>query len=452
MFEAQTQDLPVVGAEDLYLGGASVVIGLADENGELVGYFGRDYHPNRRGQVDSIGAEEPEIGRPRMVVGLAMGDDENVIGWFGSSFLKAVGKAVTAPVKAAVTLTTAPARAVVDIAKGKNVAKTLVRTMAKQPLQGTVSTLKSGLGVAKPVVSAAAPIIKSPVTKALVGGLAIAFPPVGLPAAAGLAAANVALPYAQKGIQLATKGAAVTGSLAKSIQPKVTAKVSTSSGFSAGVSAALAAAQRRTAAQKAPPPPARPVNAVYTRTAPPSVKVQQKAPVKAPAKKPVVQPKPTVAKKPALTPAAAAADAKKKAALALATADKILSAAKGTLPSQKQAPPKVQTALKTAAKKTVAATYAAGKKTGDKDAARGLAVLTIANRLQKVVPAARAAMPQVVAPVPGQVYDAIHVDKTGRKQVGKWRAGAQLASGTSPSGVVVLRDGTPIAGAYAKVG
>ncbi|MDD5544384.1 MAG: hypothetical protein PHX83_14540 [Acidobacteriia bacterium] len=409
MFEGQTDGVPVVGAEEWYLGGANVVIGLADENGELIGYFGRNYHPNQRGPVDQIGAEEPAIGRPQIAIGLAIGDDEEVIGWFGSKFLKSVKKSITAPIKAAVTLTTAPMRAAVDIAKGKNVGKTLVRTMVKQPIKQTGSVLKSQLAVAKPVVKVAAPIIKSPVTKAIVGGVAIAFPPVGIPAAAALTAANVALPYVQKGMAAAQAGVRLTAKLAPSAKP-------------------------------APKPAAKPAP----------------KPVARPAPKPVARPATAVmVRSPASIAAAAAAakaqaDARAKAALALATADKVLSAAKGTMPAQRQAPPAVQAALKVAAKKSVAATYALGKKSGDPDAARGMAVLQIANRLQKIVPAAKAAVPAVVAPVAGQTYSAIHVAKNGTRTLGNWRANASAAA--NATGTVVLRDGTPIQGNYARVG
>lgn len=418
MFEQVTAGMPIIGAEELYLGGASVVIGLADEDGNLVGYFGREYHPNRRTRIDQIGCEEPPIGQPRLAIGLAVGDDETVIGWFGSSFLKSVGKAVTAPVKAAAQLTIAPAKAAINIAKGKNVAKSLSSAFVKP----TVSTVKSQLAVAKPVLKVAAPVIKSPVTKALVGGLAIAFPPIGVPAAAGLAAANIALPYAQRGTAAAQAGL------------KVTAKL--------------------TAGKPAPKP------SPYVRTAPASVKkpatpapmtaAQQAAYSAAMAK--AGQAASAASKATSQQQAKAAAEAaKKKAALALATADKVLAAAKGTLPAQKAAPAPVAKALQTVAKKTVAATYAAAK-VGDKDAARGVAALAVANRVQKVVPVTRANIHPVVAPVAGATYNAIHVDKRGTRTRGMFKAGASVGGSGNAAGVIVLRDGTPIEGNFAKVG
>lgn len=417
MFESVTDGLPVVGAEEWYLGGANVVIGLADENGELVGYFGREYHPNRRGPIDQIGGEEPPIGEPQLVIGLALGDDEEIIGWFGGKFFKSVGKAVktvakaaVAPVKSGIALTTAPIRAGVAIAKGKPVGKTLARTFVKP----VTTDIKAQLAVAKPVLKKAAPIIKSPVTKALVGGLAIAFPPVGLPAAGALAAANIALPYAQRGVAAAQMGL------------KVAAKITP---------------------QAAPKPAAKPVA----------------RPVARPVAKPVARPTAVMTRAPAASAAASAAaaaaakakaqaDIRAKAALALATADKVWSAAKGTMPAQKQAPKAVAAKLQTAAKKTVGATYAAAKKVGDPDTQRGLAVLQVARRLQTIVPAARASIPQIVAPVQNQTYQAIHVDKKGSKSMGAWRAGAPVAGTGNASGTIVLRDGTPIQGNYSKVG
>lgn len=411
MFEAQTVGLPTVGAEELYLGGAQVVLGIADERGELVGWFGREYHPARRAPIHEIGAVEPPIGRPYLALGLALGDDEHVIGWFGSSFLKNVSKVVTAPVKAAVQATTAPFRMVADIAQGKNVLQTIKRTtlqpfqtgagglmastkllkpvtkalkkapfartpfgqtlvkpleaglqlatapvktvaaiaqgknviktvkqeMFVKPLQTHIEGTKAALKVAEPVMKVAAPVIKSPITKAVAGGLAIAYPPVGVPLAAGLAAADLYLRYAEK---------------------------------------------------------AKPV-----------------------------------------------------AALALASADKILSAAKGTMPAMQQAPPEVAAKLKAAAKKSVAATYAAAK-LGDPDAQRGMQVLQVARRIQSVVPAMKANVKPAVAPVPEQRYTGIHVDKRGAQSLGQWVASA--AAGAE-DGTIVLGDGMPMAGKFLQV-
>ncbi len=405
MFEHVTNGMAVIGAEELYLGGANVVIGLADEQGNLVGYFGRAYHPNRRMPIDQVGAEEPPIGRPRIAIGLAVGDDETVIGWFGSSFLKSVGKAITTPVKAAAQLTIAPVKATVNIAKGKPVGKSLSTAFVKP----VVATAKSQLAVAKPVAKVAAPVLKSPITKAVAGGLAIAFPPIGLPVAAGVAAGNVALSVHGK----VTAGTKLAASLVPKSAPKPAAK-------------------------PAPKPAAKPrpmtaaEQAAYSR-AMAGAQTAASAASRATANK------------------AAADAAKKKAALALATADKVLASAKGTLPSQKLAPAPVAKALQTAAKKTVAATYAAAK-LGDQDAARGVAALAVANRLQKVVPATRNNIHPVVAPVAGATYNAVHVDKKGTRTRGMFKASAAAGGSGNAAGVIVLRDGTPIEGSFAKVG
>ncbi len=450
MFEHVTDGMPLVGAEDLYLGGASVVIGVADEDGNLVGYFGREYHPNRRAPIDQIGAEEPPIGRPRLAIGLALGDDETVIGWFGSSFVKSVGKAVSGAVKTAVTVTTAPARAAVDIARGKNVAKTLARTMVTQPAKMTVASGKAALAPAGQIVKAAAPIIKSPVTKALVGGLAIAFPAVGLPAAAALATATTGLAYAE------TYGGKIQAGL------NLAGKLTGSGGGSVSTSAGTAAVRSGVMAPRPAPGPSRAVGQSQAKLVAEAARARQKAAQdKAAADRAkaiaAAQAKAGAAAGAAAAAAGAAAAraqaeaAKKKSVLALATADKVLAAAKGTLPAQKAAPLPVAKALQTAAKKTIAATYAASKM-GDEDAKRGVAAIAIANRVQKIVPATRANIHPVVAPVAGTTYQAIHVAKNGTRTRGSYKATGTASGSGNAAGVIVLRDGTPIEGTFAKVG
>lgn len=54
------------------------------------------------------------------------------------------------------------------------------------------------MGFFSGIASIAKDIVKSPITKAAVGGAAIVFPPVGVPAAAAVASANVALSYADR--------------------------------------------------------------------------------------------------------------------------------------------------------------------------------------------------------------------------------------------------------------
>lgn len=360
MFENETEGLVSIGAEEQYLGGAQVVLGIADYEGNLIGWFGDEYHPNVRGSVDEIGAEEYPIEPSFLVLGLA-DEDDNIIGWFGSSFLKKVGKAITAPVKAAVSIATAPVKAGIAIAKGKPVLKSLAKAAGAPitatarmtgsmvtPVFGTkagtaiaragaapaklVTNIASGknvgkslvaagkaqvqagtatLAVAKPVLKVAAPIIKSPITKAIVGGVAIAFPPVGLPAAAALASANLALPAVQKAASMAT--------------------------------------------------------------------------------------------------------------LALSTADKVLAAAKGKLPAQKTAPPIVAKALQTAAKKSVAATYALAK-SGDPSAKRGIQVLVAAKKVQAAIPAAQSLIKPAATVVTGGVYDGNLVTKDRKVQRGRFQA------------------------------
>src|SRR3972149_5543498 len=201
----------------------------------------------------SIGAEEYPVEPSFLVLGLA-DEDDNIVGWFGSSFLKKVGRAITAPVKAAVSIATAPVRAGIAIAKGKPVLKTLAKAAGTPitatarmtgsmvtPLMGTragtaiagagaaparlVTNIASGknvakslvaagkaqvqagtasLAVAKPLLKVAAPVIKSPTTRPIMGGFPTPSPPIGIPAAGALAAANLALPTVEKAASMAT--------------------------------------------------------------------------------------------------------------------------------------------------------------------------------------------------------------------------------------------------------
>ena len=379
MFENETEGLVSIGAEEQYLGGAQVVLGIADYQGNLIGWFGDEYHANQRESVDEIGGEEYPVEPSFLVLGLA-DEDDNIVGWFGSSFLKKVGRAITAPVKAAVSIATAPVRAGIAIAKGKPVLKTLAKAAGTPitatarmtgsmvtPLMGTragtaiaragaaparlVTNIASGknvakslvaagkaqvqagtasLAVAKPLLKVAAPVIKSPITRAIMGGVAIAFPPIGIPAAGALAAANLALPTVEKAASMAT--------------------------------------------------------------------------------------------------------------LALSTADKVLAAAKGVLPAQKTAPPIVAKALQTAAKKSVAATYALAKR-GDPSAKRGIQVLVAAKKVQAAIPAAQALVSPGATPVTGGVYDGNLVTKDRKVQRGRFQAHETGTGSGVVAAPLVLRTG-----------
>lgn len=76
------------------------------------------------------------------------------------------------------------------------------------------------MGFFSGIVNVAKDVVKSPITKVVVGGAAIVFPPVGVPAAAAVASANVALAYADK-----PEGKAIIGAADKLVAKKK-AKVS----------------------------------------------------------------------------------------------------------------------------------------------------------------------------------------------------------------------------------
>lgn len=90
--------------------------------------------------------------------------DEELMG----SFLSKLGRAITAPI-------TAPVKAAVSIAKGGNVVKA-VSHAAVDPFKAQLTLGKT--------------IVKSPIVKVGAGALAVVFPPIGVPVAAGVAAAN----------------------------------------------------------------------------------------------------------------------------------------------------------------------------------------------------------------------------------------------------------------------
>jgi|SRR3990170_1086287 len=384
MFETETEGLIGIGEETEALHGTHVVLGLVDgESGELIGWFGDEYHQNHRGQVDEVGGEDDSLNQPIVVIGIA-DEDDNVIGWFGSKFLKkatsVVKKTVTVPFKAAVKTIKAPIKAAVSIARGKPVLPALTR-IATAPVTGGARMIRStispiaGKKVAramtspltfgvkatqqiargKPIVKSlkgavtgeistqvtgakaavsqaktglrvAAPVIKSPVTKAVVGAVAIVYPPVGLALAAGLTAANLALPAVQKATKAST--------------------------------------------------------------------------------------------------------------LALATADKVLAAAKGVMPAQKTAPRPVAKALQTAAKKSIAATYALARQ-GNPDAKRGIQVLVAAKKVQDTLPRIQKMIPAPIAVASGTVHQGNLVTKEKRVIRGRFQKQPAAGAGTTEAPVIL---------------
>lgn len=104
-----------------------------------------------------------EDGSPDIVAEPEIGTLGESMGWFGSSFVKKVGKAITKnPIAKAVTVAALPMFAPAVLAPKQTAA-----------------------------------VIKSPITKAVVGGVALVFPPVGVPMAAGLVVADRAVRIAE---------------------------------------------------------------------------------------------------------------------------------------------------------------------------------------------------------------------------------------------------------------
>ncbi len=138
----------------------------------------------------------------------AMGDDEAMafLGWddgleydeFGWSPFKAIKSAVksvakvTGKVTSAVTNPLAKIASKIPVVGGVTSAALRAGGAIANPLAITnpKALVQSQLAVVKPALKLAKTVVKSPVVKTLVTGAAIVFPPVGLPAAAGLAAAT----------------------------------------------------------------------------------------------------------------------------------------------------------------------------------------------------------------------------------------------------------------------
>ncbi len=158
--------------------------------------------------------------------------------------LKWLAKTATAPIKAGVSLTTAPMRAAVDIARGKPVAKTLLRTAVTQPMRdvGTV--------------------VRNPIVKMGVKGAAMLFPPATV-AVHALSAADKILSAAQ-GV-LPSQKAAHPG-VARALQDAAKTTIENTYRLAARgnkdaqrglkVLVAARAAQKKAQAQAAVPPPA----------------------------------------------------------------------------------------------------------------------------------------------------------------------------------------------------
>src|SRR3989304_2315394 len=102
-------------------------------------------HEHRLGLIGAAGHDPDD----EYIIGLM--SDDGRIGFVvcPKTSLAEVGgffDVITKPFKAAVSLTTAPVRAAVDIAKGKPVLKTLARTMVTQPGSSAGDILPNPIG------------------------------------------------------------------------------------------------------------------------------------------------------------------------------------------------------------------------------------------------------------------------------------------------------------------
>ncbi len=471
MFHHEMQGLPGVGLDEETFG-ARVLLGLADAEGNLIGYFDDErYYPNHRGSVDEIGAEygEDTLDPSFIVVGMA-DDDGNVIGWFGSKMLKSVAKAVTAPVKAAVQITTAPVRAAIDISKGKNVFQTIKRT-ALQPIQTTAQGVKAGMNITSPLTKAVGKVAsKTKLGKALwspvAAGLQMAKAPMSIAEAASRGDVKGVFRAATKPIATGAKGVQATLSLSSPVTKaigKVAGKTPLGTALwkplEAGMQLAKAPAEALTGIAQGKNVAKTLKTELFTKplethmqgtkallkVSEPVLKVA--APViKSPITKAIagglalVYPPVGIPLSAGLVAADAylrmAEKAKSAATMGLAVADKVLAAANGKLPAMKTAPAAVSQALQLAAKATVSATYAAAK-TGNPGAVRGVQMLVAARKVQQAVPRAQALVPKVADAAPGAILHGNLVTKDRKVIRGPWVRQPTAGAGVTEAPVVL---------------
>lgn len=454
MFESQTLGFARLGADEPHLNGAQVVIGVADDFGNVLGWFGRDYHPNEQ-LVDAVGADDEDYVPEgiQLVMGLADLEEENIIGFSLGKFLKKVGKAVTAPI-------TAPISAVKAIAMGKPVFPALVKSVVKP----VTSQFKLAATLTKPVTTLASKPVGLVFGKKV--GKAVAY--------AGTA------PFTIPGKTLTLLSKGKVGAAAKTAFVDPTKRALTiASGVTRPFVATASAIVRPVVGKKI----ARGLTNVsmtpFTTVRKTTEALERGKPLEA-LKQSVVQPLSATAglAKPVLKAAspilkskitaavvsgvalafpplgvplaagyAAARVALPYASTALGVADKVLSAAKGTLPSMKQAPPMVAAALQKAAKATIDRTYQAAT-LGSQDAQRALGVLVTAREVQAAMPAAQAAI-HPYASIPNYaVQDAPLVEKTGNVIDGQWQ---KVPENGTHEGPIVLQNGVIIRGSWNQV-
>ncbi len=431
MFESERYG---IGGEDEPM---QVVLGLVDDYGRVIGWFGREYHPNTE-LVDSVGALEPPLAtRPRLVIGVSDEDETYIIGGLGS-FLKKVAKAVAAPI-------TAPVTAAVAIAKGKNVLKSVTKSVAAP----VTSSLSLARVMTKPVVKTAAAALKPIAGKSFASSFkTVAMAPLSTKAI-NLATAGKFAQAAKAAVKPATAAIALTKS---SIAPVIKTASAVAKPFvGTKVSKALTSASLSplTAAQQLTAGKIQQAGMTMYRDAGQTVRAA--APIlKSPVTKAVVTGV-ALAFPPVGVPLAAGVAAANLAlpyaTAALGAADKVLAAAKGTLPAQLAAPPDVAQALQSAAKFTVGKTYQAAA-LGSQDAQRAVQVLVAARRVQQAIPAAQAAIHPAATLAEGAIAQAPIVAQGSGVLRGTWQ---KVSSGATHNGPMVLPNGVVVRGGWRSV-
>lgn len=405
-----------------------IVLGLVDDYGRVIGWFGKDYHPNTD-LVDEVGALEPPLAtRPRIVIGVADEDEIYLVGGLGS-FLKKVGRAVASPI-------TAPISAVKAIAQGKNVLKSVTKSV--------VAPVKSGLWLAKAPMK---PLVKTmgKVAKPVFGSKfsrtfqKAAMAP--LTSAELLARGKVSKAFTQP----IRTGLAFTGAAAAMPVKTASKIVRPFIGKKAARALTNVSLTPITAAQRLAAGKVQQAGGLMAKSGLQGVQGFRPI-IKSPVTKSIVTGV-ALAFPPVGVPLAAGLVAANVALPyaqgALAAADKVLAAAKGTLPAQRQAPADVAWALQQAAKFTVGKTYQAARM-GSQDAQRAVQVLVQARRVQQTIPAAQAALHPTATVAEGSVHQA-PIYSQGQVIPGVWE---KRAEGGTHSGPMVLANGLIVRGGW----
>lgn len=162
-------------------------------------YLGLDYIDDEPSQLalDYFGGDETAAGdfAENVLASGAMGEDELIeLGWNPFKAIKKAIRPLTKTVSKAIKTVRKTAGGAIKtaVAVGKAGFKLNPYSLLKDPKGALAAQLKAAkaiVGQVKQTTNLAKDLVKSPIIKSVVGGAAIVFPPLGVPAAAALATA-----------------------------------------------------------------------------------------------------------------------------------------------------------------------------------------------------------------------------------------------------------------------